>query len=52
MWLISGSCNPNVGLIQNYTANLTKNLDFYSFKYKNVIVIVDFNSFLTEAVII
>ena len=43
-WLISGSYNPNTGLIENRTVNLSKNLDFYSSKYENVIVIGDFNS--------
>ena len=37
-WLISGSYNPNVGLIQNHPTNLSKNLDFYSSKYENFIV--------------
>ena len=37
-WLISGSYNPNVGLIQIYTFNLRKNLDFYSSKCENVLV--------------
>ena len=47
-WLISGSYNPNVGLIQNDTANLSKNLDFYSSKYENFIVIGDFNAEMTN----
>ena len=47
-WLISGSCNPNVGLIQNHTVNLSKNLDFYSSKYENFIVIGDFNAEMTN----
>ena len=38
-WLISGSYNSNVGLIQNHTVNLSKNIDFYSSKYENFIVI-------------
>ena len=37
-WLISGSYNPNVGLIQNHPTSLSKNLDFYSSKYENFIV--------------
>ena len=32
-WLISGSSNPNVGLIQNCTVSINKNTDFYSSKY-------------------
>ena len=43
-WLISGSYNPNVSHIQNHTVNLSKNLDFYSSKYENFIVIGDFNA--------
>ena len=31
----SGSYNPNVGVIENHTVILSKNLDFYSSKYKN-----------------
>ena len=47
-WLISGSYNPNVGLIQNHPTNLSKNLDFYSSKYENFIVIGDFNAEMTN----
>ena len=43
-WLISGSYNPNVCLIENRTANLSKYLNFSSTKYKNFIVIGDFNA--------
>ena len=46
-WLISGSYNPNVGLIQNHTVNLSKNLDFYSSKYENFISISDFHPEMT-----
>ena len=42
-WLMSGSYDPNVGLIQNHTV-LSKNLGFYSSKYENFIVIGDFNA--------
>ena len=47
-WLISGSYSPNVSHIQNHTVNLTKNLDFYSSKYENFIVIGDFNTEMTK----
>ena len=47
-WLISGSYNPNVGLIQNYTVNLSKNLDFHSSKYGNFIVTGDFSAEMTN----
>ena len=40
-WLISGSYNPNVGLIQNHTV-------FYSSKYENFFVIGDFNAEMTN----
>ena len=43
------SFNPNVGLIQNYTVNLSKYLDFYSSKYENFIVIDDFNAEMTDS---
>ena len=47
-WLISGSYNPNVSHIQNHTVDLSKNLDFYSSKYENFIVIGDFNAEMTN----
>ena len=47
-WLISGSYNPNVSHIQIHTVNLSKNLDFYSSKYENFIVIGDFNAEITN----
>ena len=47
-WLISGFYNPNVGLIQNHTVNLSKNFGFYSSKYENFIVIGDFNAQMTN----
>ena len=37
-WLISGSYNPNVGLIQNHAVNLSKNLDFHSSKYETLLL--------------
>ena len=48
-WLISGPYNPNIGLIQNHTVNLSKNLDFFSSKYENFIVIGDFNAEVTKS---
>ena len=47
-WLISGSYNPNVSHIQNHTINLGKNLNFYSSKYENFIIIGDFNAEMTN----
>ena len=37
-----------LSLIQNHTVNLSKNLDFYSSKYENVILIDDFNAEMTN----
>ena len=48
-WVISGSYNPNVGLIQNHTVNLSKNLNFYLSKYGNFIVIGGFNAEITNS---
>ena len=36
-------------LIQNHTANLSKNLEFYSSKYENFIVIGDFNAAMANS---
>ena len=47
-WFISGSYNPNVGLIQNHAVNLSKNLDFYSSKHENFIVIGEFTAEMTN----
>ena len=47
-WLIWCPSNSNDGLIQNCTINLSKNLDFYSSKYENFIVISDFNAKMTN----
>ena len=46
--LISGSYNLNVSHIQDHTVNLSKNLDFYTSKYENFIVIDDFNAEMTN----
>ena len=43
-WFISGSYNPNVGLIQNHAVSLSKNLNFYSSKHKNLIATGDFSA--------
>ena len=37
-WFISGSYNPNVGLIQNHAVNLSKNIDFYSSKHETLLL--------------
>ena len=39
---------PNVGHIKDRTVNLNKNLDFYSCKYENVFVLVDWNAEITN----
>ena len=48
-WLTSGFNNPNDGLIQNHTVNLSKNLDFYLSKCENFIVLSDFNAEMTNS---
>ena len=47
-WVISGSYNPNVGIIYNHTVNLSKNIYFFSSRYENFIVIGDFNVEMTN----
>ena len=46
--LKSSSYNPIISLIQNHTVSLNKNLDFYSSKYENFIVVGDFNAGMTN----
>ena len=48
MWIVSGSYNPNVGVFQNHTVNLSKDLHFYSSKFEKFIVIGDFNAKMTN----
>ena len=43
-WIVSGSYNPNVDLIENRTINLSKNLYFCLSKYENFVVIGHFNA--------
>ena len=43
-WLISGSYNTHLNSIQNPLVQLSKKFDFYSSKYENFIVLVDFNA--------
>ena len=47
-WFISGSYNPNVGLTQNDAVSLSKNVNFYSSKHKNLIVIGNFSAEITN----
>ena len=47
-WVISGSYNPNVGIIYNHTVNLSKNIYIFSSRYENFIVIDDFNVEMTN----
>ena len=42
-WLISGSYNPKLSHIKNHLQEIGKGLDYYSSKYKNLIVLGDFN---------
>ena len=43
-WLISGSYSTHLNSIQNPLVQLSKKFDFYSSKYENFIVLVDFNA--------
>ena len=47
-WLISGSYNPIVSLLQYHTANLSEIFYFYSSKYGDFIVTADFNAEMTN----
>ena len=47
-WLFSGSCNPNVGFVQNRTLNLNKHLDSCSSKHEKFIVIGDVSAEMTN----
>ena len=47
-WLISGSYNTNINLIQNHTLNSSKNFDFYLSKYENFIAIDNFRNEFTN----
>ena len=43
-WLVSGSYNPKLSHIKNHVQENGKALEYYSSKYENVIVLVDFNA--------
>ena len=43
-WLISCSYNPNKALIANHMAVLSKNIDIYTTKYNNLLILGDFNA--------
>ena len=42
--LISGSYNPKLSHIENHLQEIRKGLQYYSSKYENFIVLVDFNA--------
>ena len=42
-WLLSCSSNPNKSNIGNYLESLSRNLDLYTSKYNNIIVLGDTN---------
>ena len=42
-WLLVGTCNPNKNLISNHLKEIGKNLDNYSSKYDNFILLGDLN---------
>lgn len=48
-WLICGSYNPHRNFIDSHLDSLIRSLAFYSSRYKNYIVIVNFNVVLDNA---
>ena len=50
-WLLVCTCNPNINLISNHLKEIGKNLDNYSSKYDNFILLGDLNSEPTESVV-
>ena len=43
-WLLVCTCNPNKNLISNHLKDIGKNLDNYSSKYDNFVLLSDLNS--------
>ena len=50
-WLLVGTCNPNKNSISNHLKKTGKNLDNYSSKYANFILLGDLNSEPTESAV-
>ena len=50
-WLLVGTYNPNKSLISNHLKEIGKNLDNYSSKYDNFILLGDLNSEPTESAV-
>ena len=50
-WLLVCTYNPNKNLISNHLKEIGKNLDNYSSKYGNFILLGDFNSEPTESAV-
>ena len=50
-WLLVGTYNPNKNLISNHLKEIGKNLDNYSSKYDNFILLGDLNSEPTESAV-
>ena len=50
-WLLVCTCNPNKNLISNHLKEIGKNLDNYSSKYDNFILLGDLNSEPTESAV-
>ena len=48
-WLLVGTYNPNKNLISNHPQEISKNLDNYSSKYDNFILLGHLNSEPTES---
>ena len=50
-WLLVGTYNPNENLISNHLKEIDKNVDNYSSKYDNFILLGDLNSEPTESAV-
>ena len=50
-WLLACTYNPNKNLISNHLKERGKNLDNYSSKYNNFILLGDLNSEPTESTV-
>ena len=50
-WLLVGTYNPNKNLISNHLKEIGKNLDIYSSKYDNFILLGNLNSEPTESAV-
>ena len=51
-WLVFGGYNPDKHIINNFVAQVGNVLDFYMAKYENFLLLGDFNSEMSETVMI